>query len=98
MRTLNQMIARSRLRCKYSTLPQSIIILISCLVDFPRYTKATEDLCESNDDNCKEGIPISKGTQTEDLDIDDIEGLSDKDEDIDQYTSSSCRQTLAKVG
>ncbi|OAV87801.1 hypothetical protein PTTG_29275 [Puccinia triticina 1-1 BBBD Race 1] len=67
-----------------------------CEEQIALYTKAREDHFESNDDDCKEGIPILKGTQTDDLDIDDIKGLSEEDEEMDQYKSSSCRQTLAK--
>ncbi|KAA1111488.1 hypothetical protein PGT21_001526 [Puccinia graminis f. sp. tritici] len=50
-----------------------------------------EDDCNSQEDD--EGV--SKVAEGEELNIEDINDLSDED-DNDQYTSENCRQTLAK--
>jgi hypothetical protein len=40
---------------------------------------------------------ITKEANLDELDTNDIQDLSDEDEDADKYTSSSCRQALTKV-
>jgi hypothetical protein len=54
----------------------------------------TEEGCNpDNDDKDKGLLKVSK---TKELDVEDINNLSEEDED-NQYTSKLCQQTLAKV-
>jgi hypothetical protein len=65
---------------------------------FFRYTKGSEVvISDSKDEDLEDSDGITKEANLDKLDTNNIQDLSDKGEDAEKYTSSSCRQTLTKV-
>ncbi|EFP84063.2 uncharacterized protein PGTG_09776 [Puccinia graminis f. sp. tritici CRL 75-36-700-3] len=68
-----------------------------CEEQIALYTKGSEVVISDSEDNdLGDSDGITKEADSEELDTNDIQQLSDEDEDVDKYTSSSCRQTLTK--